>query len=104
MVWMYVVTLVGITFPILSMAEMASMAPTSGGQYHWVSEFAPRSAQKFLSYITGWYVLSQPCLCDIQGLNFCLWQQALCTGMAGQYRERVVSGRSANPRHDLAQR
>lgn len=29
-------------------------APTSGGQYHWVSEFAPRSAQKFLSYIVGW--------------------------------------------------
>ena len=29
-------------------------APTSGGQYHWVSEFAPRSCQKFLSYMTGW--------------------------------------------------
>jgi choline transport protein len=26
----------------------------SGGQYHWVSEFAPPSCQKFLSYITGW--------------------------------------------------
>ncbi|KAK3715111.1 hypothetical protein LTR37_007321 [Vermiconidia calcicola] len=36
------------------MAEMASMAPTSAGQYHWVSEFAPPSAQKFLSYISGW--------------------------------------------------
>lgn len=29
-------------------------APTSGGQYHWVSEFAPASAQKFLSYLVGW--------------------------------------------------
>ncbi|EAA64875.1 hypothetical protein AN2043.2 [Aspergillus nidulans FGSC A4] len=29
-------------------------SPTSGGQYHWVSEFAPRRYQKFLSYITGW--------------------------------------------------
>lgn len=29
-------------------------APTSGGQYHWVSEFAPRSCQKFISYIVGW--------------------------------------------------
>ena len=27
---------------------------SSGGQYHWVSEFAPPSCQKFLSYITGW--------------------------------------------------
>lgn len=25
------------------------------GQYHWVSEFAPRSAQKILSYIVGWF-------------------------------------------------
>jgi choline transport protein len=29
-------------------------APTSGGQYHWVSEFAPKSIQRFLSYIVGW--------------------------------------------------
>jgi hypothetical protein len=26
----------------------------SGGQYHWVSEFAPKEHQQFLSYITGW--------------------------------------------------
>lgn len=31
-----------------------SRAPTSGGQYHWVSEFAPRRFQALLSYITGW--------------------------------------------------
>lgn len=37
-----------------SMAEMASMAPTSGGQYHWVSEFAPPRYQKILSYAVGW--------------------------------------------------
>lgn len=36
------------------MAEMGSMAPTSGGQYHWVSEFAPERHQKFLSYMIGW--------------------------------------------------
>jgi choline transport protein len=28
-------------------------APTSGGQYHWVSEFAPPKYQKFLSYLVG---------------------------------------------------
>ncbi|KAF3480908.1 uncharacterized protein GIQ15_06255 [Arthroderma uncinatum] len=38
----------------LSMAEMASMAPIAGAQYHWVSEFAPESLQRTLSYITGW--------------------------------------------------
>jgi choline transport protein len=29
-------------------------APTAGGQYHWVSEFAPSSCQRFLSYLVGW--------------------------------------------------
>lgn len=38
---------------ILSMAEMASMAPIAGAQYHWVSEFAPDRYQKFLSYLAG---------------------------------------------------
>lgn len=37
----------------LSMAEMASMAPIAGAQYHWVSEFAPESCQRSLSYFTG---------------------------------------------------
>ncbi len=40
-------------FIVLSLAEMASMAPTAGGQYHWVSEFAPRQHQKLLSYLSG---------------------------------------------------
>jgi choline transport protein len=37
----------------LSMAEMASIAPIAGAQYHWVSEFAPESMQRGLSYLTG---------------------------------------------------
>lgn len=36
-----------------SMAEMASMAPIAGAQYHWVSEFAPENMQRVLSYFTG---------------------------------------------------
>ena len=31
-IWAYV----GQAFIVLSLAEMASMAPTAGGQYHWV--------------------------------------------------------------------
>ncbi|PYI13087.1 amino acid transporter [Aspergillus japonicus CBS 114.51] len=54
MLWSYVWSTVGFGFIIVSLAEMASMAPTSGGQYHWVSEFAPARYQKFLSYVTGW--------------------------------------------------
>jgi choline transport protein len=30
------------------------MSPSAGGQYQWVSEFAPPSMQKVLSYISGW--------------------------------------------------
>ncbi|KAL9113469.1 MAG: hypothetical protein Q9227_002510 [Pyrenula ochraceoflavens] len=37
------------------MAELVSMAPTSGGHYHWVSMLAPRSSQKFFSYLVGWF-------------------------------------------------
>lgn len=53
-IWVTVGVIVGALCMIASMAEMASMAPTAGGQYHWVSEFAPRSAQKGLSYLVGW--------------------------------------------------
>jgi choline transport protein len=53
MIWMYLVAWIGFLAVNTSMAEMASMAPTSGGQYHWVSEFAPKKYQKFLSFIVG---------------------------------------------------
>ncbi|KAK0304625.1 hypothetical protein LTR82_017132 [Friedmanniomyces endolithicus] len=52
---------------IASMAEMASMCPTAGGQYHWVSEFAPPSLQKPLSYVVGWCC----CLGWIAGIPSC---------------------------------
>ena len=47
--WAYL----GQTFIVLSLAEMSAMAPTAGGQYHWVSEFAPPRWQKLLSYLSG---------------------------------------------------
>ncbi|PLB54842.1 amino acid transporter [Aspergillus steynii IBT 23096] len=54
LVWGFIIVTAGFSLVFASISEMASMAPTSGGQYHWVSEFAPRRCQKFLSYITGW--------------------------------------------------
>lgn len=39
---------------MVSLAELASMSPTSGGQYHWVAEFAPERCRKFCSYAAGW--------------------------------------------------
>lgn len=52
--WTFIGTVVCYSSIVLSLAEMESMAPTSGGQYHWVSEFAPASCQRFLSYSAGW--------------------------------------------------
>ncbi|CAF9924971.1 MAG: hypothetical protein HETSPECPRED_005709 [Heterodermia speciosa] len=52
--WGYIVVLIGSGLTYASLAEMASMAPSAAGQYHWVSEFAPPRYQKFLSYIVGW--------------------------------------------------
>lgn len=54
LIWSYVWTFIGFTFIVASLAEMASMAPTAGGQYHWVSEFSPPSVQKPFSFFIGW--------------------------------------------------
>lgn len=53
-IWLTFVVCFGMFFVMCSMAELASMAPTSGGQYHWVSEFAPAHLQRPLSYAVGW--------------------------------------------------
>lgn len=53
MIWSNVWCFAGYLPIILSMAEMSSMAPIAGAQYHWVSEFAPESCQRILSYLTG---------------------------------------------------
>ncbi|KIW10346.1 hypothetical protein PV08_11308 [Exophiala spinifera] len=52
--WTFLGTVLCYSSIVASLAEMESMAPTSGGQYHWVSEFAPPRYQRFLSYSTGW--------------------------------------------------
>ncbi|ORX94415.1 GABA permease [Clohesyomyces aquaticus] len=65
-IWMFLIVCFGMFFVVLSMAEMGSMAPTSGGQFHWVSEIAPRRHQKLISYIVGW-------MCAIG------WQAAMAT-------------------------
>ncbi|KAG6365774.1 hypothetical protein INS49_007385 [Diaporthe citri] len=54
LIWMFFICWVAFIFINTSMAEMGSMMPTVGGQYHWVSEFAPRDYQKFISYLMGW--------------------------------------------------
>ncbi|KAJ5485558.1 hypothetical protein N7539_005546 [Penicillium diatomitis] len=54
MIYVYIGSFVGFFASVISMAEISSVSPTSGGQYHWVSEFAAPRWQRFLSYLTGW--------------------------------------------------
>jgi choline transport protein len=53
-IWSTVAHAIGFVPIVLSMAEMSSISPTAGSQYHWVSEFAHPKYQKVLSYYTGW--------------------------------------------------
>lgn len=56
--------------------------PISGGQYHWVSELAPKRHQKLLSYIVGNYIRSRKWL-DLMHITgwMCAigWQCAMAT-------------------------
>jgi amino acid transporter len=52
-IYSFLIVWVGNFSVFSTMCELASMAPTSGGQYHWVAMMAPRSCAKFLSYLTG---------------------------------------------------
>jgi choline transport protein len=63
-----------------TLAELVSMAPTSGGQYHWVSMLAPPPAQKFLGYMTGWLTLTG-------------WQETLASAglLAGTMIQNLVA-------------
>lgn len=54
----FLIVWVGNLSVFAALTELLSMAPTSGGQYHWVSMLAPRSCAKFLSYLTGWFTLT----------------------------------------------
>ena len=63
-----------------SLTELASMAPISGGQYHWVSMMAPASLQRLSSYIEGWLTVAG-------------WQ-ALCAGatfLTAQLLQALIS-------------
>lgn len=52
LIYGFVLCFLGALATAASLAEMASFAPTSGGQYHWVSILAPK--QHTLQWITGW--------------------------------------------------
>ncbi|KAI1370332.1 putative GABA permease [Hypoxylon crocopeplum] len=54
----FLVVWIGTLSVFATISELASMAPTSGGQYHWISMLAPPSSRKFLGYIAGWLTIT----------------------------------------------
>ena len=54
LIYGFIFTFCGTLATAASLAEMASFAPTSGGQYHWVAMLAPKRYSNFISWITGW--------------------------------------------------
>ncbi|RSL51388.1 hypothetical protein CEP51_015219 [Fusarium floridanum] len=58
MIYGFIFVWIGNISVFSTLCELVSIAPTSGGQYHWVAMLAPRWCSKFLSYITGWLTIA----------------------------------------------
>ena len=54
LIYGYLAVWAGTLCMFVTIGELASMAPTAGGQYYWVALMAPKSCRRFLSYLTGW--------------------------------------------------
>ncbi|KAI8630809.1 putative GABA permease [Xylariaceae sp. FL1651] len=57
-VYGFIVVWAGTLSVFATLSELVSMAPTSGGQYHWVSMLAPPSCRRFFGYLTGWLTIT----------------------------------------------
>ncbi|KAF2872028.1 amino acid/polyamine transporter I [Massariosphaeria phaeospora] len=53
-VWGFLVNWLGTLATFATIAELSSIAPTAGGQYHWVATLAPAYCRNFLAYLTAW--------------------------------------------------
>ncbi|KAL2204516.1 amino acid permease, partial [Sarocladium strictum] len=50
----FVLTFICTVALALSMAEIASIYPTAGGQYHWVAALHPARGRRTMAWFTGW--------------------------------------------------
>ncbi|KAG9769434.1 Choline transport protein [Exophiala dermatitidis] len=50
----YIISFMGTLATACSLAEIASIWPTAGGQYHWVAVLAPENRRVLASWFTGW--------------------------------------------------
>jgi choline transport protein len=54
MVWGFFVVIPGVLCQVASLAEMSSIQPIAGAQYHWTWHLAPPSSRRFITWIQGW--------------------------------------------------
>lgn len=54
LVYGMLLTLTGVLALAASLAEMASICPISGAQYHWTYMFAPKKSAAFITWMQGW--------------------------------------------------
>ncbi|KAJ5252306.1 hypothetical protein N7489_002716 [Penicillium chrysogenum] len=52
--WGIVIVVFGAMAQSASLAEMASMQPIAGAQYHWTHNLAPANQKKFITWMQGW--------------------------------------------------
>ncbi|KAK6439601.1 hypothetical protein LTR95_004191 [Oleoguttula sp. CCFEE 5521] len=54
LIYGFIFCFIGTLATCLSLAEFASMSPTSAGQYLWAAELAPKQHRRFISWLFGW--------------------------------------------------
>ncbi|KAF2226896.1 amino acid/polyamine transporter I [Elsinoe ampelina] len=54
LIWGQVLVIVGATAQALTLAELASILPIAGAQYHWTDMLAPEKHRRFITWMQGW--------------------------------------------------
>lgn len=96
-IWGFLIDWIGTTSTFIAIAELASIAPTAAGQYHWVAMMAPARFRGFMSYVTGGCPLDplDSSDSDISSLGNHCWLASSCSVF------RIPPGHF-DPRNDCA--
>lgn len=65
LLWGFVFGSIGMCLVASSIAELASIYPTSGGQYHWAAMLSPKKYRVVIGWITAWTSLVTEWVCVV---------------------------------------
>lgn len=54
MVWGFFIVFAGVLAQVASLAEMSSVQPIAGAQYHWTWHWAPQRYRRSITWLQGW--------------------------------------------------